>query len=65
MSSVIDIEEARARLRGFSEHEAVDIHDVALDISDVVYTSNDIDYNVEVTEDYIIIHTNKEDEEST
>lgn len=60
-SNVIDFKEARARLRGPSEHEVLDTHDAVLDVSDIVYTSDDIGYNVQIEDDCIIIHTNKND----
>jgi len=57
-NNVIDFQEAKAR-RIYERDitECLDTHDAVLDISDVVFTADDLDYDVDVTEDYIIIHT--------
>ena len=60
--NVVDFERARARLRGPSEHEVLDTHDSVVDVSNIVYTADDIGYNVEIEDDYIIIHTNNKDD---
>jgi len=61
-SNVIDIEKAREARRLRDElHGVVDTHDAVLDVSNVVFTSEDISYNTRVTDDYIIITTEKDD----
>ena len=64
MTNVIDFQEAKAR-RIYERElaECIDTHDAVLDISDVVFTFDDLDYDVEITEDYIIIHTNENSKE--
>jgi hypothetical protein len=64
MTNVIDFQEARNR-RIYERElaECIDTHDAVLDISDVVLTADDLDYDVEITEDSIIIHTNEKNKE--
>ena len=57
-SNIVDFESARARLRGSIQehtHEILDTHDAVLDISDVVFTIDDEDWDVIVNEDTIIL----------
>ena len=68
MTNVIDFQEAKAR-RIYERElaECIDTHEAVLDISDVVFTADDLDYDVEITEDHIIIYTNgrtREEEEN-
>jgi len=63
---VIDIEKAREARRLRDElPEVLDTHDAVLDISDVVFTADDLDYDTTVTDDYIIINTKPKDSEET
>jgi len=64
MTNVIDFQEAKAR-RIYERElaECIDTHEAVLDISDVVFTADDLDYDVEITEDHIIIHTNEKSKE--
>ena len=51
MSNVIDFQEERAKRLAASSHEYV------YDINDIVLTVGDLEYDVEVTDDSIIIQT--------
>ena len=53
--NVIDFQTAKENRRKVTE--VLDTHDAVLDISDVVFTADDIDYNTTITDDYIIIET--------
>jgi len=66
MNNVIDFQEAKAR-RIYERElaECVDTHEAVLDLSDVVFTADDLDYDVDITEDYIIIHTNEKSKEES
>ena len=61
MSNVIDFEKAKQRMKEKMEHECIDTHEAVLDISDVVFTAEDLDYDVTVTDDSIIIQADKND----
>jgi len=64
--NVIDIEKAREARRSRDVlPEVLDTHDAVLDISDVVFTADDLDYDTTVTDDYIIINTRPKDSEET
>jgi len=66
MNNVIDFQEAKAR-RIYERElaECIDTHEAVLNISDVVFTADDLDYDVDITEDYIIIHTNEKKKEES
>ena len=53
--NVIDFQTAKENRRKATE--VLDTHDAVLDISDVVFTADGIDYNTTITDDYIIIET--------
>ena len=61
MSNVIDFEKAKQRMKEKMEHECIDTHEAVLDLSDVVFTAEDLDYDVTVTDDFIIIQADKND----
>lgn len=61
MSNVINFEKAKQRIKEKMEHECIDTHDAVLDLSDVVFTAEDLDYDVIVTDDCIIVQTDKTD----
>ena len=61
MSNVIDFEKAKQRMKEKMEHECIDTHEAVLNISDVVFTAEDLDYDVTVTDDSIIIQVDKND----
>lgn len=61
MSNVIDFEKAKQRMKEKMEHECIDTHEAVLNISDVVFTAEDLDYDVTVTDDSIIIQADKND----
>jgi len=64
--NVIDIEKAREARRLRDElPQVVDTHEAVLDISDVVFTADDLDYDTTITDDYIIINTKPKDSEET
>ena len=61
MINVIDFEKAKQRMKEKMEHECIDTHEAVLDLSDVVFTAEDLDYDVTVTDDFIIIQADKND----
>ena len=61
MNNVIDFEKAKQRMKEKMEHECIDTHEAVLDLSDVVFTAEDLDYDVTVTDDFIIIQADKND----
>jgi len=65
-NNVINLEKVREARRLCDElPEVFDTHDTVLDISNVVFTAEDLDYDTTVTDDYIIINTQPKDSEET
>ena len=63
--NVIDFQKAKVRINDRKVTECIDTNDAVLDISDVVFTADDLDYDTTVTDDYIIISTQPKDTEET
>jgi len=64
--NVINFQEAKDRRINERElPEVVDTYDAVLDISDVVFTADDLDYDTTITDDYIIINTQPKGTEET
>jgi len=59
-NNVIDFQTAKKAYQRVMD--VLDTHDAVLDISDVVFTADDIDYNTTITDDYIIIKTQPKEE---
>jgi len=59
-NNVIDFQTAKKAHQRVTD--VLDTHDAVLDISDVVFTADDIDYNTTITDDYIIIETQPKEE---
>jgi hypothetical protein len=63
-NNVIDFQKAKNQRAEVTE--VLDTHDAVLDVSNVVFTADDIDYDTTITDDYIIIETQlKEEKEET
>jgi len=52
---VINFQEAKARRALKDELEIVDTHDAVLDISNVVFTTDELVDTMDITDDYIIV----------
>jgi len=63
--NVIDFQKAKVRINDRKVAECIDTNEAVLDISDVVFTADDLDYDTTVTDDYIIISTQPKDTEET
>ena len=65
-NNVINLEKVREDRRLCDElPEVFDTHDTVLDISNVVFTAEDLDCDTTVTDDYIIINTQPKGTEET
>ena len=64
--NVINFQEAKDRRINERElADCIDTNDAVLDISDIVFTADDLDYDTTITDDYIIINTQPKDNEET
>ena len=61
-SNVIDFFDASNRILNRRINECIDTNEAVLDTSDVVLTADDLDYDVTVTDDYLIVQTADKDD---
>lgn len=65
-NNVIDFEKAKVRINTNRViAECVDTHEAVLDISDVVFTADELDYKTTITDDCIIIESQPKDTKET